>query len=102
MIPRPWLQERGVRRADFDRASVVSNQAEAGLASGNIDHPSPIAVARVLLSRDRVILILLGIPETDADGERLLGIRLRALGENVAFCLLEYHRLGQIGSESIL
>ena len=77
-----WKSVASAARTSIAPA-VVSNQAEADLPSGNVDHPSPIAVARVLLSRDRVILILLGIPETDADGERLLGIRLGTLGESV-------------------
>ena len=55
----PGLQQTGVGRAGFDGSAVVADQAEADLPRRNVDHPAAIAVARVLLAGDGVVLVLL-------------------------------------------
>ena len=103
VVPTAGLQQTGV--ADFDGGATVSDEAEADLPSGGVGRPSAVALVGVLLARDGVALVLLlvflGIPETDADGEGLLGVGLGGFGERVAFGFLELEGLGKVGGKRI-
>ena len=95
------MSRLGVGGAGFDGSAVVADQPEADLPRRNVDHPAAVAIARVLLPGDGVVLVLLRILEADADGEGLLGVGPGTLLERVAFGLFELERLGEVGRERV-
>ena len=102
VVPRAGSQQAGVGGAGFDGSAVVADQPEADLPRGNVGHPAAVAVARVLLAGDGIVLFLLR-----GYRKRMLmekGFSASALGVLAMVwpsAFSNWRRLGEIGGEGV-